>query len=451
MFFFAICVLNAQKVDSLFNTRSFFKKNVRLGYDADNMPVVISRNKYIELIKPNFHEQIQNTFTPVKYEFDFSSSYSVNVDSNLYLISRDGSTVYAYDKNSGLKKLNNPTTTKSYFKSSIFSYGGSIFRLGGYGYFHHKSQLFKFDLVNRKWILIKNILENNHGFINPHTVIVDNKVHIISRHSVNNFNNKRLKSKYIYTVNLDDYNIDRYKFGYTEYAPFIFNNPFSLNNYFKVKNGIGFINHQNNRKAIIFDFKEKTSSLVELGSPIATFAEIIHHNNNLFYFGSDHSSSSLTVAGKEKIRLSVSKIDRIYGEKSFGGTNYTNEISLLSVAFSIFLIIYIKRKRSPFLLEKKYIKKGEKSIKLDIDEKFFVECLINDIRVENQTLISYFDKDGKSYDLNVKRKNAMISKLSLKFYSQFKKDLFIKAPSSVDKRQGVYVLKQKITLASKKS
>jgi hypothetical protein len=45
----------------------------------------------------------------------------------------------------------------------------------------------------------------------------------------------------------------------------------------------------------------------------------------------------------------------------------------------------------------------------------------------------------------------MISKLSLKFYSQFKKELFIKAPSANDKRQGVYVLKQKITLANKKS
>ncbi|MDG1291952.1 MAG: hypothetical protein P8N91_06205 [Flavobacteriaceae bacterium] len=451
MFFFAICILNAQKVDSLFNTRSFLKKNVHLGYDADNTPVVISRNKYIELIKPNFHEQIQNTFTPVKYEFDFSSSYSVNVDSNLYVISRDGSTVYAYDKKSGLKKLNNPTTTKSYFKSSIFSYGGSIYRLGGYGYFHHKSQLFKFDFVNRKWVLIKNILEDNHGFINPHTVIVDNKVHIISRHTANNFNNKRLKSKYIYTVNLDDYNTDRYEFDYIEYAPFIFNNSFSVNNYFKVKNGIGFINNQNNRKAVIFDLKKKTSTLVELKSPIATFCEIIHYNNKLFYFSDDHTSSSLTVAGKEKIRINVSKIDRIHKEKSFEGTNYTNGVGLLSVAFSIFLIIYIKRKRSPFLLEKKSIKKGEKFIKLDIDEKFFVECLINDIRVENQTLISYFDKDGKSYDLNVKRKNTMISKLSLKFYSQFKKELFKKAPSSIDKRQGVYVLKQKLILANKKS
>jgi hypothetical protein len=451
MFFFAICVLNAQKVDSLFNTRSFLKKNIRLGYDADNNPIVIHKNKYLELLKPNFREQIKNKFTAEKYSIDLSSSYSVNIDSNLYVISRDGSTVYAYDKKSGLKKLNNPTNTKSYFKSSIFSYGGSIFRLGGYGYFHHKSQLFKFDFVNRKWIFINQILEDNYGFINPHTVVVDNKVHIISRHKVNNFNNKRLKSKYIYTVNLDDYNIDRYKFDYLEYAPFIFNNPFSLKNYFKVKNGIGFINHQNNSKALIFDFKEKTSSLVELGSPIASFSEIIHHNNKLFHLCETHTSSSATIAGQEKARVCVSEIESVHREESFGGINYTNRVGLLSVAFSIFLIIYIQRKRSPFLLEKKYIKKGEKSIKLDIDEKFFVECLINDIRVENQTLISHFDKDGKSYDLNVKRKNAMISKLSLKFYSQFQKDLFIKAPSSVDKRQGVYVLKQKITLANKKS
>ena len=125
-------------------------------------------------------------------------------------------------------------------------------------------------------------------------------------------------------------------------------------------------------------------------------------------------------------------------------------IALLSLAFLIFFIVYFKRKIRPFLLDKKYIKKGNNSIKLDIDEKFFVECLIKDAKVENQTLISYFDRDGKSYDLNVKRKNSMISKLSLKFYSQFKKDLFIKVPSSVDKRQSIYVLKQKLILANKK-
>ena len=159
----------------------------------------------------------------------------------------------------------------------------------------------------------------------------------------------------------------------------------------------------------------------------------------------------MIIPGNKKVHLCSSEISKIYKEKPFNKISFTKQIALLSFAFSAFFIIYIKRKRSPFLLEKKHLRKGNNSVKLDIDEKYFVDLLIKDGRVENQTLISYFDNDGKSYDLNVKRKNSMISKLSIKFYSQFQKDLFIKAPSTIDKRQGVYVLKQKLILANKKS
>ena len=450
IFFLVFSISNAQIVDSLIFYRSFKKFERHLTHDKDYAPVLISQNSYTELDSLYSYKKDLNLIQPIK-GLDLSKCYSVNIGLQIYLVSPDGSTVFLVEKGKGIKQLNYPNTIKSYFKCSIFSYRGSIYRLGGYGYWNYKSQLFKFDFEFKKWTLIKNILEDNHGFINPHTVIVDNKVHVISRHKVNNFNNKRLKSKYIYTINLDDYNIDRYKFDYLEFAPFIFNNSFSVKNYFKVKNGIGFINSENNRKAVIFDFKKKTSSLVELISPIASFREIIYYDDKLFYLNEDHTSSSLTIPGKEKVHVSVSKISKINNEKPFDKVSYTYQISFLSSVFLIIFIIYIKRKTSPFLLDKKYIKKGNNSIKLDIDEKFFVECLIKDTNVENQTLISYFDRDGKSYDLNVKRKNSMISKLSLKFYSQFKKKLFIKTPSSVDKRQGVYVLKQKIILANEKS
>ena len=450
MFFFAICVLNAQKVDSLFNTRSFLKKNILLANDANNQPVIICKNKYIELLKPNFHQQIRNTFTPKNYKLDLSSCYSVNVGSNLYVISRDGSTVYNYDKESGLKKLNNPTTTKSYYKCSIFSHGGSIYRLGGYGYFQHKSQLFKFDFVNRKWKYIREVLKNNFGFIDAKTLVVDNKVHVISPKIRNNFNNKEFFSNYIYTIDLDNYYIEKYKFDFDKFSPY-FNQSFYSNNYFKFKNTLGLINRYDFTKAIIIDFKKKTSSLVKLNSSTNSSGKIIYSDNKLFYLIDDSNSSRQDFTDFIKVRVSVSKIVEIFKEKSFDQTNPNTKVGFLSLAFLIFFIIYIKRKRSPFLVVDKSIKKGNNSMKLDIDEKFFVERLIRDAKVENHTLISYFDKDGKSYDLNVKRKNSMVSKLSTKFYSQFQKDLFEKVPSFIDKRQSVYVLKQKLILASKKS
>ena len=449
IFFLVFSISNAQIIDSLIFNRSFKKFKIHLTHDKDYVPVLISHNSYTELDSIFSNKNDLNVTQAIK-GLDLSKFYSVNVGTQIYLVSPDGSTVFLVEKGKGIKQLNYPNTTKSYFKCSIFSHRGSIYRLGGYGYWNYKSQLFKFDFEFNKWQLITSALNDDLGFKNPHTVLVDNKVHVISPVLINNFNNNILKNDYIYTIDLVDYNVDQYRFDFTEFSPY-FDEFFSRTNYFKVKNGIGFINTRDNSKAIIFDLKIKSSRKVQLKTPIITNSKIVVSEKKLHFLRSHHGNSIQKHALSERVYLSTSKIVKTYKVESFKETNFTHWIALLSLAFLIFPIVYIKGKTSPFLLDKKYIKKGNNSIKLDIDEKYFVECLIKDAKVENQTLISYFDRDGKSYDLNVKRKNSMISKLSLKFYSQFKKELFIKAPSANDKRQGVYVLKQKLILANKKS
>jgi len=109
-------------------------------------------------------------------------------------------------------------------------------------------------------------------------------------------------------------------------------------------------------------------------------------------------------------------------------------------------LFYYFRKEKRFLLEGKELKKGRVSIRLDYDEIYFLKNLAAEYQVENQTLISYFNRDNKSYDLNVKRKNKMISNLASKISTTFKTELFSKEPSSKDKRQSVYLLKKKLKL-----
>ena len=449
IFFFVFCMLNAQKSDNSILDHFYHKFRIHLAQDQDNHPVLFNQKKYVELdsiylFKNNLNEsQLIN-------KLDLAKSYSVNVGPEIYLVSPDGSIVFHVDKQIGIKQLNNINEHK-YYKCSIFSYGGSIYRIGGNDRFNHKSQLFKFDFKDKNWHFITTVLNHNYGFTNPKTVLVGNKVYVISRYVKNNFNNKRLKNDYVYAIDLNDYSIDKYNFDYTDFTEY-FNEFFNKHNYFKVKNGIGFINSQDNSMAMIFDFKKKTSRLVEFNYGVRSDSKIIYDDNKLFFLDKDHRDpNQMIIPGNKKVHLCSSEISKIYKEKPFNKISFTKQIALLSFAFSAFFIIYIKRKRSPFLLEKKHLRKGNNSVKLDIDEKYFVDLLIKDGRVENQTLISYFDNDGKSYDLNVKRKNSMISKLSIKFYSQFQKDLFIKAPSTIDKRQGVYVLKQKLILANKKS
>ena len=447
--FFVFNLANARKIDSLITSVDFEKFKYHLTADQENAPVLISRHKYIELQSFKIHESelIQNN---PSIKLDLSTCYSVNLGPELYLVSSDGSTVYKFNKEFGLKQLNNLKTKRSYYDCSIFSYKGSIYRIGGRGSWSFNGGLFKFDFESNKWRFITNILKNNFGFINPHTSIVGNKVHVMARWTENNFDNKRSKGGYIYTVDLDVYSVDKYKFDYEDFNQF-FKGSFNRTNYFKIKNGIAFINRQHKTKAMIFDLKTQTSSLVELNSPVNSNSKIIYHDNKLYFLDEDDGNSQLMDPEHQKVRISISKIVEINKEHPFKKHGFSYEIVSLLSAFLIFYIIYIINKKSPFVLENKYIKKGNHALKLNDNERYFVKCLVKDGRVENQNLMSYFDIDGKSYDLNVKRKNSMISMLSFKFYSQFNKDLFIKAPSNIDKRQGVYVLKQKLILADKKS
>ena len=449
IFFFVFNLVNARKIDSLITSADFQKLRYHLTADQENAPVLVSHYKYIELQSFNTYENELIQINP-SIKLDLSTCYSLTLGPELYLVSSDGSTVYKFNKEFGLKQLNNPKTKRSNYDCSIFSYKGSIYRIGGQGSWSFNGGLFKFDFEINKWRFITNILKNNFGFINPHTSIVGNKVHVMARWRVNNSNNKRSKTGYIYTIDLDVNSVDKYKFDYRDFNQY-FKGSFYKNNYFKIKDGIGFINRQHKTKAMIFDLKAQTSSLLELKSPVDSYSKIIYHKNKLYFLDENDDNPNQTIPEHQKIHISISEIVKINKEHPFKKHGFSYEIVSLLSAFLIFYIIYIINKKSPFVLENKYIKKGNYALKLNDNERYFVKCLVKDGRVENQNLISYFDIDGKSYDLNVKRKNSMISMLSFKFYSQFNKDLFIKAPSNIDKRQGVYVLKQKLILADKKS
>ena len=449
LFFFFIKPANAQKADSLITSVGFEKLRYHLTADQKNTPVLVCHNKYLELQSFNTHENELIQINP-SIKLDLSTCYSLTVGPELYLVSSDGSTVYKFNKEFGLKQLNNPKTKRSNYDCSIFSYKGSIYRIGGRGSWSFNGGLFKFDFEINKWRFITNILKNNFGFINPHTSIVGNKVHVMARWRVNNFNNKRSKTGYIYTVDLDVNSVDKYKFDYRDFNQY-FKGSFNKNNYFKIKDGIGFINKQDKTKAMIFDLKAQTSRLLELKSPVDSYSKIIYHDNKLYFLDEYDDNPNQMIPEHQKIHISISEIVKINKEHPFKKYGFFRALTILLLAFLVFCTIYIVKKRSPFVLEKQYIKKGKHALKLNNNERYFVKCLVKDGRVDNQNLISYFDIDGKSYDLNVKRKNSMISMLSFKFYSQFNKDLFIKAPSTIDKRQGVYVLKQKLILADKKS
>ena len=62
----------------------------------------------------------------------------------------------------------------------------------------------------------------------------------------------------------------------------------------------------------------------------------------------------------------------------------------------------------------------------------------------NSELVHFFNEDGKTQDLFVKRKNSMVKNLEEKLKMNFNRTFFFKSVDPSDKRQSIYQIAPKI-------
>ena len=104
-----------------------------------------------------------------------------------------------------------------------------------------------------------------------------------------------------------------------------------------------------------------------------------------------------------------------------------------------------------FFLKKSKLYYGSNFISLDRDERFFMKTIIKNKEITNSEIISYFNQDNKTLDLNIKRKNKMIRQLTYKIQDSFNISLFKKIKNDSDKRQGSYLLIHPISINNKRN
>ncbi len=416
-------------------------------FDSNEYKLVKSSNDRILLLgKKNYVDVFQNKIIPYSNLLDslfldteFKYFNYVNIDDKIHLINPGGGYVLEFDYKS-LKRIDNSSNLRAYYQSETFSYKGDIYQFGGYGFFKYNAQLLKFDFRIRDWILVDLILDQNFGFVDPLVLVYQNKLLIYSEKVINNFFGQKQSNPFVYSYDLDSKEIDKIKFDYKKFD-FLSGDPmFKISNRFTFKGLFYIPNYSNPKELYSFDFINNQHQINTLSAPIVSEGNVEILEDQLYYI-SKVQSTNLSYLAKSSI------------------LNTTDMGSIRSAFYLIYVIVallfcisfYLFRIKRVFLLEGKNLKRGLKKVRLDYDQVYFLTKLGEEKTVNNADLIRYFDRDSKSYDLNIKRKNNMISTLEFKIESEFKTHLFEKVTSPIDKRQGIYILKKKLTLADKKS
>lgn len=416
-------------------------------FDLNEYKLVKSSSDRILLLgKKDYVDVFQNKIIPYTGPLDslfldikFRNFNYVNLDDKIYLINPSGGYVFEFDYQS-LKRIDNSANLRAYYASQTFEYKGDLYQFGGYGFFKYNAQLLKFDFKIREWVLVDVILDRDFGFVDPMVLVYQNKLLIYSRQVVNNFFGQKQSNPFVYTYDFDSRKVEKIKFE-TEKFDFLYGTPnFNNKGRFTFKGLFYIPNNLNPKELYSFDIINNQYQINTLSTPINSFSNVEILGNQLYYLSPVQSTNLIYLAK-----------NRISKTASMGSISPAYSLYYSIAALLFLLSFYLLRRKRAFSLQDKELKRGIKKVRLDYDQVYFLTKLCKEKTVNNTDLIHYFDRDSKSYDLNVKRKNNMISALEFKIHSVFKTNLFEKVPSPKDKRQGIYILKKKLTLADKKS
>jgi len=432
--FIVINITNAQQKLDL-NTTLFDYSDYQIIKTYENKVLLIGKEDFIDvesqLIKKYDSSRIDSVFSTLT----LPNIKWTSIGSKVYFVNPSGGYVFEFD-GKGIKRIDNSSNLRAYYSSEVFSYNKQIYQVGGYGFWQYRSQLLWFDFDTREWVLEKQLLDDNKGFIDPLVQIKNDKLFVVSNELRDNFFATRFSNKDIIVYDFKTKEIEKKSFDYNSFSGYFKENRFFLFKHSNSTGNLSVINYLNNFQVGVFDFFSNKMSVETIYDAIDPESGFVVKDSVVYCLTRDKLQT-------DKNFIAKSSVVDIQDQGKLFKSN-TPLYLLTLIAFPI--LFYFFRKDKGFLIEGKELKKGKLSIRLDYDESYFLKTLAAEYQVENQTLISYFNRDNKSYDLNVKRKNKMISNLASKISTTFKTELFSKEPSSKDKRQSVYLLKKKLKL-----
>lgn len=383
--------------------------------------------------------------SPLPIELDiihFSGLKSTKLADVTYLLYPGGGMLFSF-KDGVIKRIDVSFAQRNYYGAEFFTHQDGIYLLGGYGLWTSKNDLLKYNFIQKQWNKITTYGDMPLPGIREMGIVkTQNMIYTIGGNTIETNNQEFQYINKIYSLNLTTYewsqdfsiptkeaqyiNSNR-EFGVQiDYQWVIFPTVVSQEYlYIDPINGLIKTRQSN-------DFFESNKiPLFSNGYFISTQPDKLSTNKNKLY----------NYPYKNKGYDSESSLNYIAGIQS---KNFV--FLLLLIIFILFFIWILFFKTKSFKLYNNSISRGRIIVELDDSELYFLSKLAKYGSILNSDLVHYFNEEGKTQDLFVKRKNSMINNLDKKLNIHFKKSFFFKSQDSSDKRQSIYQIAPRIVI-----
>lgn len=391
-----------------------------------------SEGKFFNYSKP-YPEELK------KISFDnLASAQRNNVT---YVLYPGGGMLFSF-KEGALIREDLSYAHSNYYDSYFFSHTDHLYVLGGYGLWTTKRDLLRFNFEFKEWekVDVSGTFPKD-GFWVMQTVLHEDKLYIIHASSMD-------------TATQESKNLD--KTYVLDLKTMVWNAQYVLpNKLLERMNRFKNYGVQNGKNWVLFPSdKEKNYTLID---PVAGKVMISPEKDFIVsarypLFIDDHM---ITVKRKSQSSPDFELKIHPYAPTEFS-EGYTlkqpnslrNNILILGsgMLFFLFLLWRVFLKANTYTLTKDRIGIRLRWVSLDKGEYFFLRKMAQYGSIKNNEVVHFFSEEGKSQDLFVKRKNAMIKNLELKLNGKFRQKFFNKIEDPNDKRFYIYRIAPKVII-----
>lgn len=339
--------------------------------------------------------------------------------------------------NDSVVRIDKSYDDRIHSRSLNFSFNDTLYKFGGYGYYHAHNLLTFYDKTTKEWDLVKY---KGHGKIDGFSFdgihfIKENKLYVLGIdihknefQNVSNFKNEG----FIYDINKKTVT-KKIKVSEDFKYP---------DNYFLLKDKYVFLFYKTDRKIIIYDLENELFYKYNLNQKQSQFLRknegiFTDLNDTLFFVCKDNDQvfyiNDLNI---NDVMLNMDSIE-------FEIIDQNKEVYIIYFCFIILIFIlvypYFKQNKK-IILSKNLVIIDNHKIDIDIETFLILNRLNKKRESTNTELNKIFDDKNLNRDHINRTKNEKIKEINIRFKSIIGREIILKKKSSVDKRMTIFLL-----------
>ena len=399
--------------------------------------IVLSQENYLMILGQEIvkMDSLENKNVIIKNtDIDLDAYRLHKIKNENYLLNYQSGILYQIKEDS-IIRFDHSYDDKVHNGSLEFVFKDTLYRFGGYGYYHTNKTLIYFDQNSKEWDLVSF---KGYEKIEPFSSIgfyyvENNQLNVLGYDTLENeYQNIPNKKKKGFTLDLTTKEI---------IDTFELNEKFIFPDYYITTNEFVFLFYRNKREIEIFEIETKSFYSYTLGLDEYGMAEEKNQNHLiindvLFFIVTDINRK------KEIKSIKISRIidNMIKINKKSNSSKSIFYIQLLLISSLLFTLGLYFRKTQKLKLNENNLIYRSKKIDLSFNEQKVISLLLEKKRCTTNELNEIFHKEGLNTTHINRTKNNSIKELNLRFNQIYKMDLILQKNSSFDKRLKEYYI-----------